>query len=136
MHHYTYKGSPKASYIATDLAELVELRARQRTLEGAYMRSTLLLLGSAVLIIKLFDARFYNIGIMFGVLAVLISVLAWFRRRHLNRDFSDQKRPATDSPTHGRLWGAPFSTAGWIVIGVSLLVTASEIVLVVLLFQI
>jgi hypothetical protein len=60
MHHYTYHHHRKASYTATDRAELVEMRARQRTVEGAYVRSTLLLLGNAVIFIKLFDVRFYN----------------------------------------------------------------------------
>jgi hypothetical protein len=57
---YTYLGHRRRSYKVIDIAELVELRARQRTLEGAYTRFTLLLLGDAAIIIRLFDARFYN----------------------------------------------------------------------------
>jgi hypothetical protein len=60
VHPFTYSGHRKKSYAATDKAEIVELRARQRTFDGGYMRSVLLTLGNAVIFIKLFDARFYN----------------------------------------------------------------------------
>lgn len=78
-----------------------------------------------------------SVGILFVLLAALISTVAYFRRRHLNRDFSDQNKPASDtSPSHKRIWGAPFATAGWIVIYITLLVTGAQIVLIVLLMQV
>jgi hypothetical protein len=43
-----------------DAAELVELRARQRTFGGAYSRTALGCLGYALTILKLFDRRFYQ----------------------------------------------------------------------------
>jgi hypothetical protein len=60
MPHYTYNHHRKASYSTTDRAELVEIRARLRTLQGGYSRTGLLLFGTAVLFIKLFDPGFYN----------------------------------------------------------------------------
>ena len=60
MQHHTYNHHRRSSYVAIDRAELVEIQARQRTLGGAYVRTVLVLLGIAVLIIKLFDSKFYN----------------------------------------------------------------------------
>ena len=59
-HPYTYNGHRRRSYKVADMDELVEMRARQRTLEGTYTRFTLLLLGDAAVFVKLFDERFYN----------------------------------------------------------------------------
>ena len=44
----------------SDLALLVELRARQRTFNGAYARTAMGNLGYALTILKLFDHRFYR----------------------------------------------------------------------------
>jgi hypothetical protein len=57
---YTYSDDRKKSYTATDKVEIVELRARQRTLECSYMRLVLLTLGNALIFIRPFDAGFYN----------------------------------------------------------------------------
>lgn len=43
-----------------DRAELVEFRARQRTFNNAYMRTSLSNLTSSIVIFKLFDRRFYR----------------------------------------------------------------------------
>ena len=43
-----------------DRAKIVELRARQRTFDGGYMRSAILTFSNAVIFVKLFDARFYD----------------------------------------------------------------------------
>jgi hypothetical protein len=59
-HKYTYRGHRRVSFVASDTAELVELRARQRTFDGGYMRSTLISLGNAIIFLKIFDQRFYN----------------------------------------------------------------------------
>lgn len=59
-HKYTYGGHRRKSYIVSDNAELVELRARLRTYDAGYSRATMLTLGSSVLYLKLFDERFYN----------------------------------------------------------------------------
>ncbi|KAG8851683.1 hypothetical protein FRB91_007523 [Serendipita sp. 411] len=132
-NRYTYGGHRRKSMKVMDKAELVELRARQRTFNEGYTRAALLCLGNTILMVKIFDERFYDIGILFALLAGLLMVTAYLRRRHSNRDFSDQLRPLP-SPAHasGRVFGAPFTTAGWIVIGVTLIVSTAEIVLIVL----
>lgn len=55
----TYRGHRRSSFVVLDRAELVELRARQRTYEGAYQRTALLLLGQGAVILKVFDRRFF-----------------------------------------------------------------------------
>ena len=39
---------------------VVEIRARQRTFDGAYGRSALGSMGYALTVLRLFDKRFYN----------------------------------------------------------------------------
>jgi hypothetical protein len=81
---HLYRGHRRASFVAHDLSELgkspplirgrvflfltvlvqyilaVELRARQRTFEGAYGRTALGTLGYAIIVLRLFDTRFYK----------------------------------------------------------------------------
>jgi hypothetical protein len=56
----TYRGRRRDSYAPLDRAELVELRARMRTFDQAYVRTALTNLGYSVVIIKLFDSRFHR----------------------------------------------------------------------------
>jgi hypothetical protein len=60
QHRHTYRGHRKASFVASDTAEIVELRARQRTFDGGYTRSSLLTVCNGLLCIKIFDQRFYG----------------------------------------------------------------------------
>lgn len=46
--------------MASDINELQEIRARQRTFHGAYNRTALGTLGYAVAILRLFDKRFHR----------------------------------------------------------------------------
>lgn len=85
-HRHRYRGHRRQSFVPIDVAELgrwpsflwiyrwpdyfifsarmcdvlVELRARQRTFEGAYTRTAIGTLGYTVLVLKLFDERFYR----------------------------------------------------------------------------
>ena len=56
----TYHGHRQQSYFAIDTGEQVELRARQRTFDNAYLRTCLVNLSYSAVILKLFDSRFYN----------------------------------------------------------------------------
>lgn len=58
----TFRGHRRNSYMPVDRAELVEFRARQRTFDNAYLRTSLSNLTSSVVIFKLFDPRFYKSG--------------------------------------------------------------------------
>lgn len=55
-----HRGSSRTLHSPVDIAELTELRARQRTFEGAYRRTALANLGYALTVLRLFDPRFYS----------------------------------------------------------------------------
>ena len=56
----TYHGQERLSYQPFDVAELVELRAHQRTFDNAYLRTILATLAYSILVLKIFDNRFYT----------------------------------------------------------------------------
>jgi hypothetical protein len=56
----SYRGHRATSFYAIDDAELVEIRARQRTFDGAAYRTAMGTLSYAVVVLKLFDQRFYR----------------------------------------------------------------------------
>ncbi|KAK0457124.1 uncharacterized protein EV420DRAFT_1621180 [Desarmillaria tabescens] len=154
--HRRYRGHRARSFHTTDMSELVELRARQRTFHGAYSRSAMGNLGYALTILRLFDHRFYKVGLLFAILGCLLFIIAFLRSRHSQHDFADpqepEPEPQTESPEteadgdsvpiqtvgqeNTRVFGRPFITAGWIVLAVSGVVTAVEIGLLVLILQI
>ncbi|KAJ6578817.1 hypothetical protein DFH09DRAFT_1148395 [Mycena vulgaris] len=152
MSDHRYRGHRANSFVAADLTELVELRARQRTFHGAYGRTALSNLGYSLTILRLFDPRFYRIGLLFAVLGAALYILAFLRSRHSRHDFADdEKSESSDTPaaahpgrfviqTKGqentRVFGRPFVTAGWIVIGVTAVVAGVEIGLLVLVLEI
>ncbi|KAJ7698467.1 hypothetical protein B0H16DRAFT_1645086 [Mycena metata] len=150
MNH-RYRGHRVNSFQATDLTELVELRARQRTFHGAYGRTALSNLGYSLTILRLFDDRFYRIGLLFAILGSALYVLAFLRSRHSWHDFADDDKPESSGappqrPPRGvirtkgqentRIFGRPFVTAGWIVIAVATVVAGVEIGLLVLVLKI
>ncbi|KAJ7054702.1 hypothetical protein C8F01DRAFT_482648 [Mycena amicta] len=159
MSHHRYHGHRALSFTATDINELVELRARQRTFHGAYTRTALGNLGYALAILRLFDHRFYAIGLLFAILGVALYILAFLRARHSRHDFADFDKPEsrvageheqewgslrirsreivkTRGQEHARLFGRPFITAGWIVVAVAAVVAVVEIALLVLVLKI
>lgn len=48
------------SFQTIDVNELVEIRARQRTFDGAYRRTAIGNLGYSLTVLRLFDRRFYQ----------------------------------------------------------------------------
>ena len=74
------------------------------------------------------------------VLASVLFVVAYVRSHHSRQGIASWKRPEGASPgvvvtvgTEGmRVFGRPFVTAGWIVIGVSAVVGLAEIILFIL----
>lgn len=55
-----HRGHRRYSFQASDVNELQEIRARQRTFHGAYSRTALGALGYAVAILRLFDRKFHR----------------------------------------------------------------------------
>ncbi|KAJ7153437.1 hypothetical protein C8R43DRAFT_445754 [Mycena crocata] len=146
---HRYRGHRANSFQPADLTELVELRARQRTFHGAYGRTALSNLGYSLTILRLFDPRFYRIGLLFAILGAALYVLAFLRARHSRHDFADHDKPEssttpsiprdvirTKGQEHTRIFGRPFVTAGWIVLGVAAVVAGVEIGLLVLVLKI
>lgn len=59
--------------------ELVDLRALQRTFDGAYTRTALAQLSYAILILRLFERDFYWCGLVYTLLAVQLVGVATYR---------------------------------------------------------
>ncbi|QRV84068.1 hypothetical protein RhiJN_26129 [Ceratobasidium sp. AG-Ba] len=131
---------------------MVELRARGRTFHGAYARTALGNLGYSAVVLKLFDKRFYRIGLLYVILAVLLFILSVIRRRHSRHDFSDyyadcgrfdgvhstnehHHDDARPSAPRKRIFGRPFVTAGWVVVILTAVVAIIEITLLVFLLE-
>ncbi|KAH9477102.1 hypothetical protein JR316_0011018 [Psilocybe cubensis] len=139
----TYRGHRRNSFQASDVNELVEIRARQRTFHGAYSRTALGALGYSLTILRLFERAFHRIGLLFAILGGLLFVLAFFRSRHSYHDFADRHKEAhkvdqcikTKGQEGTRIFGRPFVTAGWIVLQVTFIVAAVEIALLVLILR-
>ncbi|KAF7307850.1 hypothetical protein MKEN_01145300 [Mycena kentingensis (nom. inval.)] len=112
---HRYHGHRALSFYATDLTELVELRARQRTFHGAYTRTALSNLGYSLAILRLFDHRFYSstpshkartpqitppVGLLFAILGSALYVVAFLRARHSRHDFADFNKPEDHDANH------------------------------------
>lgn len=67
--------------------ELVEIRAAQRTFEGAYVRTALGQFSFALIVLKIFTAEFYSIGALFAVYGGGILFTSLFRRHQGNKQF-------------------------------------------------
>ncbi|KAK3937083.1 hypothetical protein QBC46DRAFT_18942 [Diplogelasinospora grovesii] len=77
--------------------ELVEIRAAQRTFEGAYMRTALSQFSFALIILKIFTSEFYAIGALFAVYGAAVMLVAIYRRYQGNRQFFDSEESDDES---------------------------------------
>lgn len=66
---------------------LVEIRAAQRTFEGAYIRTALGQFSFALVVLKIFTAEFYSIGALFATYGAGILLVSMYRRYEGNRQF-------------------------------------------------
>ncbi|KAF4512500.1 hypothetical protein G6O67_001633 [Ophiocordyceps sinensis] len=73
--------------------ELVEIRAAQRTYEGAYMRTALGQFSFALVILKILTHEFYPIGALLAAYGVAILVVAIHRRHQGHRQFFTAESP-------------------------------------------
>lgn len=80
-----YHGSTSLTLI--DLRRLVEIRAAQRTFEGAYMRTALSQFSFALIVLKIFTSEFYAIGALFAVYGSAVLLCSVYRRYQGNRQF-------------------------------------------------
>ncbi|KAI1399342.1 hypothetical protein F4819DRAFT_420064 [Hypoxylon fuscum] len=77
----------RARSIVLTSQELVEIRAAQRTFEGAYMRTALSQFSFALIILKIFTSEFYAIGALFAVYGATVLLCSMYRRYQGNKQF-------------------------------------------------
>ncbi|PNS14479.1 hypothetical protein CAC42_3765 [Sphaceloma murrayae] len=77
----------RAQSIILSPQELVEIRAAQRTFEGAYVRTSLGQFSFALIVLKIFTSEFYSIGALFAVYGAGVLGVSLFRRMEGNRQF-------------------------------------------------
>jgi uncharacterized membrane protein YidH (DUF202 family) len=65
----------------------VEIRAAQRTFEGAYIRTALGQFSFALVVLKIFTSEFYAIGALFALYGAGILGISLFRRQQGNKQF-------------------------------------------------
>ncbi|CCU76826.1 hypothetical protein BGHDH14_bgh02062 [Blumeria hordei DH14] len=82
--------TPSRAAPSTDDCRLVEIRAVQRTFEGAYVRTALGQFSFALVILKMFTREFYGFGALFALHGFGIFSLSIYRRHQAQRlSFSD-----------------------------------------------
>ncbi|KAH9882726.1 hypothetical protein J1614_000091 [Plenodomus biglobosus] len=77
----------RAHSVILSPAELVEIRAAQRTFEGAYIRTAIGQFSFSLIVLKIFTAEFYSIGALFAVYGAGIMAVGAFRRSEGNKQF-------------------------------------------------
>ncbi|RDW74043.1 hypothetical protein BP5796_07485 [Coleophoma crateriformis] len=77
----------RARSVVLTASELVEIRAAQRTFEGAYIRTALGQFSFALVVLKIFTAEFYSIGALFATYGAGIMLVSMYRRWEGNRQF-------------------------------------------------
>ncbi|KAK8055255.1 hypothetical protein PG993_000482 [Apiospora rasikravindrae] len=114
--------------------ELVEIRAAQRTFEGAYMRTALSQFSFALIILKIFTSEFYAIGALFSCYGAAVLLVAIYRRHQGNRQFFTARDVGStgDGGTGTGEVQKKFRTSGNSVVMLTLLSLSAYITLIVL----
>ena len=118
--------------------ELVEIRAAQRTFEGAYIRTSLSQFSFALVVLKIFTSEFYSIGALFAVYGAGVLAVSAYRRQQGNRQFFTETEFQPGDP--GVSEGGPidrkkFRTSGNVVLVLTALSVASYVSLLVLVLR-
>jgi len=108
--------------------ELVEIRAAQRTFEGAYIRTALSQFSFALVVLKIFTSEFYSIGALFAVYGAGVLCTSLFRRQQGNKQFFSE---VGEDGLHRK----KFRTSGNVVSVLTALSIAAYISLLVLTFK-
>ncbi|RFU23888.1 hypothetical protein B7463_g12448, partial [Scytalidium lignicola] len=66
---------------------LVEIRAAQRTFEGAYIRTALGQFSFALVVLRIFTQEFYSIGALFAAYGAGVLLVSMYRRYEGQRQF-------------------------------------------------
>ncbi|KAF8465547.1 hypothetical protein BDZ91DRAFT_776623 [Kalaharituber pfeilii] len=110
---------------------LIELRAIQRTFEGAYIRTALGQFSFALLVLKIFSHEFYSIGALFAVFGACIFAVSLLRRKEGNRQFFSEKKAEAGAGVERR-----FRTSGNVVAAVTAVSVSAYVTLLVLVLRI
>ncbi|KAK9465079.1 hypothetical protein V1512DRAFT_266935, partial [Lipomyces arxii] len=78
-------------YILTDHTEIIDIRAFQRTYEGAYFRTAMLEVTMSLSILRIFDIEFYPIGALYAVIGFSFVMIGLFRRFSSNKYILNNK---------------------------------------------
>lgn len=109
-------------------SELVEVRAAQRTFEGAYIRTSLAQFTFALIVLKVFTSEFYSIGALFAVYGATVLLVSAYRRHQGNKQFFSEV--GTDGLNRKK-----FRTSGNVVVVLTALSVAAYISLLVLILR-
>ncbi|KAK5108181.1 hypothetical protein LTR62_008712 [Meristemomyces frigidus] len=115
----------RARSVILSPSELVEIRAAQRTFEGAYIRTALSQFSFALVVLKIFTSEFYSIGALFAVYGAGVLAVSGYRRMQGNRQFFSEV--GDDGLSRKR-----FRTSGNVVVVLTALSVAAYITLLVL----
>lgn len=115
----------RARSVILTTEELQEVRAAQRTFEGAYIRTALGQFSFALVVLKIFTAEFYSIGALFACYGTGILFASLFRRQQGNQQFFSEV--GTDGLSRKK-----FRTSGNMVVVLTALSVAAYISLLVL----
>jgi hypothetical protein len=77
----------RARSVALTSDEIVEVRAAQRTFEGAYVRTALSQFSFALVVLKIFTSEFYSTGALFAIYGTGVLLIGLYRRAQGNRQF-------------------------------------------------
>ncbi|KAF3931193.1 hypothetical protein ABW19_dt0205505 [Dactylella cylindrospora] len=137
LHLRGNRSSPKPDLNLTQ-EELVEIRASQRTFEGAYFRTSISLFTFSLIVLKIFTVEFYPIGALFAVYGTVVMGISAYRRSESNRQFyivedkEDNELPADQRQGTGK---RVFRTSGNTVIVCAITSIFAYIVLIVLVLR-
>jgi len=115
----------RARSVVLSAGELVEIRAAQRTFEGAYIRTSLGQFSFALVVLKIFTSEFYSIGALFAVYGAGVLGVSLFRRTQGNRQFFSE---IGEDGLHRKR----FRTSGNVVVALTALSMAAYVSLLVL----
>lgn len=118
----------RARSVVLNPAELVEIRALQRTFDAAYMRTALSQFSFALIVLKIFTSEFYSIGVLFAIYGMGVLVLSIVRRQQGNKQFfTDVAEDGTERKK--------FRTSGNIVIVLTMLSVSAYLTLIALIVR-
>lgn len=118
----------RARSVVLTPTELVEIRALQRTFDAAYMRTALSQFSFALIVLKIFTAEFYSIGVLFSIYGMGVLVLSIVRRQQGNSQFfTDVAEDGTERKK--------FRTSGNIVVVLTILSVCTYLTLIALIIR-